>query len=390
MTQKALKPLARKGGKRDREKQVLIGLVEYYLKHGKPVGSSTLQEAGFGGLSSATIRNYFAHLEEDGYLTQLHSSGGRIPTEAAYRLYAKEFVDSPVVTTNSHAKLIELAKVETKEIAGYLQKSAELLSQHTNTAVFLSAPRFDQDFVIDMKLVCVDDVRALCVLVTDFGVIKTEVIQVDRKLSSFMIKRIEQYLHWKLTGRDKPMQIEKEEESLAQKIYAEVMVRFIAGYSNFLEEEIFKTGFSKLLRYPDLDVGSTLASNLSLFENSHSLRLLLKDSMKHEKLKFWLGKDLANYTTETPACTVMVIPYYINQNPVGAVGIMGPLRVSYRELFNTLKIYSQAVSEALTNNIFKYKINYRKPRETYSYLQPKNNHGSLEGSPYMLLEDKRD
>src|SRR3989344_4580366 len=84
------KPLpAKKLSKVDREQSVLFGLIELYLKTGKPIGSHTLQENGFESLSSATIRNYFGKMEEQGYLKQQHTSGGRIPTQKAFRAYAE-------------------------------------------------------------------------------------------------------------------------------------------------------------------------------------------------------------------------------------------------------------------------------------------------------------
>src|ERR1700733_15097168 len=129
-------------GKQDRERKVLLGLIEYYLKTNKPVGSHTLKEAGFEDLSSATIRNYFAHLEEEGYLSQQHSSGGRIPTHKAYRLYANEYVESETLPPDDPL-FRNLRNAETHEIAAYLQKAAETLSTLSNTAVFLSSPRFD-------------------------------------------------------------------------------------------------------------------------------------------------------------------------------------------------------------------------------------------------------
>ena len=88
---KAIKTQPKKSGKTDRERKVLIGLVEHYIQTGKPVGSNVLKDVGFDDLSSATIRNYFAHLEEEGYLAQQHSSGGRIPTDQAFKLYANEY-----------------------------------------------------------------------------------------------------------------------------------------------------------------------------------------------------------------------------------------------------------------------------------------------------------
>src|SRR3970040_685252 len=82
---------AKKLPKTDREQAVLLGFIELYLKTGKPIGSQTLQESGFESLSSATIRNYFSKMEEEGYLKQQHTSGGRIPTAKAFRLYVDRF-----------------------------------------------------------------------------------------------------------------------------------------------------------------------------------------------------------------------------------------------------------------------------------------------------------
>src|SRR5438445_6912236 len=87
----------KKPPKDQREKLVLLGLVELYLKLGAPVGSNTLRENGFEHLSSATIRNYFAKLEEGGYLKQQHSSGGRIPTSLAFKLYAQAHMKTPAL-----------------------------------------------------------------------------------------------------------------------------------------------------------------------------------------------------------------------------------------------------------------------------------------------------
>ncbi|NGX42457.1 MAG: Heat-inducible transcription repressor HrcA [Chlamydiae bacterium] len=378
---------ASKSKKNEREYKVLIGLIEHFLQSGKPVGSNALKEAGFADLSSATIRNYFFLLEKEGYLKQLHTSGGRVPTQKAYQYYAKEFIDSTVISPQEEEILATLRKNETKEIALYLQQCAETLTSLTNYAVFLSAPRFDHDFIIDLKLVPVDYHRFLCVIITDFGVIQTELLHADNKLSSFSIKRIEEYFHWRLTGRDKPENLSEAEEQLAQKFYNELMVRYIVGYSNFIDEEIYRTGFSKLLTYPDFHDTTVLANSLALFENAHSMRLLLRDCSAHGTLKFWIGDDLAPYATGKPNCSVLSIPYKINKQIVGAIGILGPTRMPYKQLFGLLRAFVDSVSETLTRNIYKFKINYRQPQPGTPYIQ-KEEHHLIGQSRLMLLEDK--
>ena len=374
-------------GKQDRERRVLLGLVDYFIQTGKPVGSNSLKEAGFGDLSSATIRNYFAHLEETGYLIQSHSSGGRIPTYLAYRAYAEEYVNEEGEEINED--LFErLQQFESRDIARFLQEAAETLSQTTQCAVFLSAPRFDHDFVIDLKLISLDANRCLCVMITDFGIVRTEILHVPEKLSSFAIKRIENYFHWRLTGIGRPENLEPEEEEMGQRFYNELMLRFIVGYSNFTDEDIYRTGFSHLLAYSDFQDARLLTSGLSLFENVHAMRLLLKECKALDRLKVWIGEDLTPFISN-PNCAALAIPYAINTKPVGAVGILGPVRLPYRTLFRTLRLFSECVSEILTRNIYKFKISFRQP-ETGNLFLEKEESRLLGQSRLILLEDKRE
>ncbi len=372
----------KRGGKQAREHSVLIGLIEYYIETGKPVGSNTLKECGFEDLSSATIRNYFANLEKKGLLTQAHSSGGRIPTDRAFRLYGHEILETDTF-------LPEIGEAEeSREIAAFLQESAEKLCHLTGYPVFLSAPRFDHDFVADVKLVPININRCLCVLITDFGVIKTEIIHLDQKLTTFFTKKMEGYFHFRLTGHDKPENLTTEEEQTGQRLYNEVMVRYIVGYSNFIDEELYRTGFSKLLNYPEYHDTTLLASSLALFENSHALRLMIRETMKKNTLNFWISDDLNRFTSETPDCTIIALPYAINHQPAGAIGIMGPTRLPYKKVFSLVKAMAGHISQTLTKSVYKFKITFRQPHEGTLYLQQEERK-MLGQSRMTLLEDKR-
>jgi heat-inducible transcriptional repressor len=386
---KLLKPaLPKKQSKQAKELKILLGLVDYFLKTGKPVGSNTLKEAGFEDFSSATIRNYFVNLEKEGYLTQQHTSGGRIPTSKAFRVYAQDYVSLEISDSIPDDPLYtSLRNAETRELTSYLQNAAESLSQLSNTAVFLSAPRFDNDFIVEVKLVPIDQARCLCVIITDFGVILTEILPTEKKLSAFTVKRLESYFHWRLTGNDKPDNLDPEEEQLAHRFYSELMVRYIVSYSNFSDEDIYRTGFSKLLTYPEFQNPASLASSLSLFENAHSMRLLLKECSSIAHLKFWIGDDLLSFTQETPNCSVLAMPYFIHQQPVGAIGLLGPMRIPYRELFDLLRVFSNCISTALTRNIFKHKITFRQPRSETPYLQKEEQY-LIGQTRTILLENK--
>lgn len=379
-----MKPLTQKKPAKDqRERLVLFGLIELFLQTGKPIGSNTLRENGFEMLSSATIRNYFAKLEEEGLLKQHHSSGGRIPTPAAYKLYAQTHQDKPLVDEKEKQHLRTSLLREGREVAAYLQQAAEKISELTQCAVFLSSPRFDQDFILDIKLLAIDNHRCLVALITDFGLVHTEILHSEKKLSNFTLKRLESYFSWKMTGLDKPT-LDQEEEAIADRFYKEVMLRHIVSYTNFSSEDIYKTGFSKLLAYPDFNEASALANGLSLFENGAQLRSILHESCKSDTLSCWIGDDLHPFAPAATACSVIAAPYKINQSIAGAIALLGPNRIPYRHLFGVLQIASDLVTESLTRSLYKFKITFRQPKPSSVTFKS----DFLDQTQCLLLENK--
>jgi heat-inducible transcriptional repressor len=229
--------------------------------------------------------------------------------------------------------------------------------------VFLSAPHFEHDYITSIKLAAVDNERAVAILTTDFGEIITQVLHVTTKLTTFLVKKAEEYFHWRLTGKQKPLNLTPAEEELAQGIYNELLVRYIVSYTNFQDHDLYRTGFSSLLVYPEYRDPTILANTFSLFENAHGLRQILKESEKLERLKFWIGDDLLTHAPgDNPSCAAIAIPYYVNNNAAGAVGILGPTRLPYRALFGIMRHFSSLISETMTKNLYKFKITLRQAK----------------------------
>ena len=344
--------LAVKPHRRDRERLVLLGLVELYLETGKPIGSQTLMNRGFESLSSATIRNYFSKLEKAGLLEQPHASGGRVPTASAFKVYAQTHIDANEIGQADLNLLKRSLLVETREIGRYMEQAAELLSELSGCACFLSMPRFDQDFVIDVKLVEVDASRALAVLVTDFGMVHTEILHTKKKLSAHALKRIEAFFHYRMTGLDEP-KLSEDEQEIALHFYKEVMLRHVVRTASFSHADLYKTGFSKLLQYPEFNSTEALASGLTLFENDEAMEKLLSSA---KDLTFLVEEDAAG-------CAILTIPYFVNHRLVGAIGILGPVRIPYPKLFALLRAMSDFIGEGLTRNLYKFKITFRQVGE---------------------------
>lgn len=352
--------------KRDsRAKKALAGLVDLYLKTGKPVGSETLKENGFEEVSSATLRNYFAELEKEGLLMQPHASGGRIPTHKALSFFVNEMKNEGKVNPENEKRLrLELGR-PTHQVASYLQKGAELLSEILQFPIFLSSMRFDQDFILDVRLVSIDKERILCILISSFGQLFTETLFVEKKVTTFSLKRIESYFQYRLRAQKIEPALSDEEREMAEKFYNEFMVRYLTFYANFSQEDIYCTGFSRLLAYPEFSDPLSLSSALALFENSSKMRLILSDCESHGKLRVCMGADLSSYGLSTTHSAVIAIPYYLNHVSSGAIGLLGPCRMPYPEIFATMKLFSDLISDSLTKSLYKFKLSFRHPRSPF-------------------------
>ena len=369
----------KRSGKQDRELKVLYALVEHYIKSGKPVGSHTLKEAEFEEISSATIRNYFARLEELGYLKQQHSSGGRIPTPSGFIAYAKNLIDTPAMYHTEVEELNKITHQETRKLSALLPQVTELLSLLTGHAAFISTPRYEHDFVTHLKVIPIDQRRALCAILTDFGTIQTEVMHTDEKLSAFSSKRIEEYFHFRLTGQDQPVNLDIEEEALGKRWYNELMTRHLILTTASDESGIYKTGFSKLLTADEEFDSAVVAKRLATFEHTSLLKRLLKEAIAHNTLTFWIGDSFADHST------FIAIPYYVQGQPVGALGLMGPLRLSYSHCFSLLTTFSLKLSDLLSKSLSKYKMTFK---STLHPLEVSKEQGEKIGNTdFMLLDN---
>lgn len=374
----------KKQTRQDKEKHVLLGLVQLYITTGKPIGSNTLKENGFDHLSSATIRNYFAKLEKEGFLLQHHTSGGRVPTDIALKFYAMNTEVQSTISLEDQTFIEQLLEKETKEVSGYLMKTVEALSELSGCPALLLAPRFDQDFIKKVLLLPIDNQKALCAIVTDFGMVHTEILFTPKEFSQEEIKEIEAYFLDRLQGL-MPRSLDPLLEQFALRSYNEVILRHVVHYTNFAEQDIYRTGFAKLLQYPEFSDISSLAGSLSLFENISALRALLKECYHQKKLHFWIGRDLTAYTMmETPA-SVIAVPYFIHGKVVGALAILGPQRMEYAHLFGLLNFFSNYLSDALTQSLYRHKISYRQPQTGILDLKTGGDN-SYESTTRLLLE----
>jgi heat-inducible transcriptional repressor len=149
------------------------------------------------------------------------------------------------------------------------------------------------------------------------------------------------------------------------------MVRHVVGYANFPEEDVLRTGLSKLLAYPEFNDAAALAGSLSLLEDETQMRALLRECGKKNEMAVWIGDELCPFVPKESECTVMAIPYRINHIVAGSIAILGPIRLPYRNLFGLLRFFSEQLSRVLTESVYKYKITFRQAENLAKQIEVK-------------------
>lgn len=357
--------MSKRSLRKDKEFAILVGLIEQYVRTGKPVGSTVLQEAEFQNLSSATIRNYFAALEEEGYVTQLHTSGGRIPLSKAYDFYAKlsldEVLNEPVLKSPFSIE----QKEEFHDIVPMLQEAAANISERLKVGVVLSAPRFDRDSIVDIHFHFLDVRRVLAVVVSEFGLVHTQILMPLEPLSPSLVRKADRFAKMRLYKENGEQELyEKEELELIRRLYQETVSSFFVSYSSFSQEDMWKVGFSHLLSYPEFAEASSLGASLSLFENNLVVRGLFREVQRQGSVRFWLGDTLRPFVSSDPNCVFMAAPYRVGNACVGAIGLLGPQCMWYKDVFRLLRGTAEQISELVTNCLVRQRITYRMPERT--------------------------
>lgn len=156
----------------ERKRQILRAVVVNYVKAAEPVGSRTLSRSHLMGLSSATIRNEMADLEEQGYLIQPHTSAGRIPTQKGYRYYVDNLMHLDDLSDDDELILNSTMSTEKmREIEQIINNSARVLSSATNQTSMIMGPQFRKSAFHHLRILPLDEKRGLVVLITDTGFI---------------------------------------------------------------------------------------------------------------------------------------------------------------------------------------------------------------------------
>lgn len=340
----------------ERKLKILQAIIRTYLETGEPVGSRTISKYSDLNLSSATIRNEMSDLEEMGYILQPHTSAGRIPSDKGYRLYVDTMLDDK-------AQEVHDMKAELTEKAGkiddLLKRVAKLLAVNTNYATMVSGPRYASKKVKFIQLTLVDERSLLVVIVLDNNVVKNKMIHMEDSMDQETLLRLNFIMNTTLNGLDvmdmnlAVIQKIKEQMGAHNSVIDSVLEIIGSALTEDENLEIYTSGATNILKYPELADKSNAAQILSAFEEKKDLNEWIEQEPvgqndDNHAIQVYIGGE--TQVESMKDCSLVTATYRIDDGVYGKVGIVGPKRMDYDKVVATL----QSMMEQL-DDIFKDK-----------------------------------
>ena len=337
----------------ERKKKILKAIIQTYLETGVPVGSRTISKYTDLNLSSATIRNEMSDLEELGYILQPHTSAGRIPSDAGYRLYVDELMREK---EQEVSEIKELMIERTDKMEKVLKQVVKVLASNTNYATMITGPTYHRNKLKFIQLSKVAEMQLRAVLVIEGNIVKNHMITLQEPMDDDTVLKLNLLLNTQLNG----LTIEEINLGMITKmkeqagIHSAVVGSVIDAVANAIavdddEVEIYTSGTTNIFKYPELADTSKASELISAFEEKQELVDLVKDTMNSEEntgIQVYIGNETPVKTMKD--CSVVTATYDLGDGMQGTIGIIGPKRMDYENVVNNLKTLKTQL-----DNIFK-------------------------------------
>lgn len=331
----------------DRKWTILKAIIKTYLETGEPVGSRTISKYADLSLSSATIRNEMSDLEEMGLILQPHTSAGRIPSDAGYRLYVDRMMEEKDREVTEMKELV-LQRQDKMELL--LKQMARVLAANTNYAAMISGPQYHRTKLKFIQLSVVSQSQILATVVTEGNVVKNRMLQIEHGLDQKTVLEMNILLNSALNG----LTIEeinlstiaklKEQAGIHSELVNRVLDTVAEAIQSEEEPEIYTSGATNIFKYPELSSSEKASELISAFENKKELAGLISQNSEEETgIQVYIGGESPVQTMQD--CSVVTATYELGEGMYGRIGVIGPKRMDYDKVVGTLRTLMAQLDE---------------------------------------------
>ena len=330
-----------------RQLKILKLIIDDFIDNGLPVGSRTISKKSSLSISSATIRNEMADLEELGYIYQPHTSAGRIPSDLGYRLYVDSLENNKLIDADQRILIRNLllsGKIKAEEI---VEKAVHLLAEMTGLAVIATYPEFKKRALSNLKLIKISDAKVLLILVSDNEVIKSVTLSFSGT-SQDILDLISNALIRNLEGSTiEDIDIKKISRLKYDLRQFENIIDYLVpilrdSLKNIDDDEFYIEGFENFLTVPEFANSEKAKKMYRLFEKKEIINELFND-INGEGIFIKIGDE--NKTPELDECSVITTAYHYRSNDLGKIVVIGPKRMDYRGIISVVEYTRNTLSD---------------------------------------------
>ncbi len=326
----------------ERKITILKAIIKNYMDTGEPVGSRTISKYIDSKWSSATIRNEMSDLEEMGYIVQPHTSAGRIPSDKGYRFYVDQIMQEKEQEVTEIQELM-IQRVDRVELV--LKKLAKLLANDTNYAALISGPQYHRNKLKFIQLSKVDVGKLLIVTVVEGNLIKNSIVQIQEEIQDDELLNLNILLNSTLNG----LTIEEINLNVISKMkqqagshsqVVDLVLNEVADAIKADEDDlqIYTSGATNIFKYPELSDNQKASELLSTLEHTETLQELVNNVNETENkngIQVYIGEE--SPVKAMRDCSVVTANYELGEGIRGTIGIIGPKRMDYKKVLNTLR-----------------------------------------------------
>jgi heat-inducible transcriptional repressor len=335
-----------------RARKILQAVVTEYLQSGDAVGSRTITRRHDLGLSPATVRNVMADLEELGLLEQRHTSAGRVPTESGLRFFIDALLKVRGLTPKEKDDI--RARVVGGSAEEVVQRASRLLSDLTQHAAVIMAPDPHLQRFGHIEFAPMRGGKLLAILVTADGRIDNRLLSIDAPIEPARLERIHNYLNQLLSGltldevRDRVLRELGEDKNRYDGEVAQALQLGQAALLVSRDVDVVVTGQANLVDPTDAgpDRTARMRELLRALEDKETLIRLLDRTRDADGIRVFLGAETALDALSTSS--VVAMPYGPGETPIGALAVIGPMRMNYAKVISVVDFTADVVSQLLT------------------------------------------
>ncbi|MGA2343138.1 MAG: heat-inducible transcriptional repressor HrcA [Steroidobacteraceae bacterium] len=337
----------------ERAQLLLKALIESYIRDGQPVGSRALSRDSGLSLSSATIRNVMADLEDLGFVASPHTSAGRIPTDKGYRL----FVDSLLKLKPLQHEEVEDIERRLREATNgrsLLQTVSQMLSSVTHMAGLVTLPNPHYVALSQIEFIGLSENRALAIMVMNNGEVQNRVVQLDRRYSAEELRRAANYLNEAFAGHSLPdvraillRQLQETRQHMNQLMQDAIQVAQKVFESSKPEEQVeyVIAGETNLMGFAELGNVDRLRRLFEAFNEKHDILRLLDSCLRAQGIQIFIGQESGYQILDD--ISLVTAPYLLDNQVVGVLGIIGPTRMAYERVIPIVDVTAKLLGSAL-------------------------------------------